>query len=43
MDLRKAHLDTPWPPNDNEIGVIIIAHSMGYVITWSRGSLRNKK
>ncbi|EPE10891.1 hypothetical protein F503_05986 [Ophiostoma piceae UAMH 11346] len=29
MDLRKAHLDTPWPPNDNEIGVVIIAHSMG--------------
>ncbi|KAH6839474.1 hypothetical protein B0I37DRAFT_235458 [Chaetomium sp. MPI-CAGE-AT-0009] len=29
MDLRKAHLDTPWPPNDRKVGVILVAHSMG--------------
>ncbi|KAK4198040.1 hypothetical protein QBC40DRAFT_96688 [Triangularia verruculosa] len=29
MDLRKAHLDNPWPPNDRSVGVILVAHSMG--------------
>lgn len=29
MDLRKAHLDNPWPPNDRKVGVILVAHSMG--------------
>lgn len=29
MDLRKAHLETPWPPNDRRVGVVLIAHSMG--------------
>ncbi|CAK7211002.1 hypothetical protein SCUCBS95973_000982 [Sporothrix curviconia] len=29
MDVRKAHLDTPWPPNDRQVGVVLVAHSMG--------------
>ncbi|KAK4141393.1 uncharacterized protein C8A04DRAFT_39124 [Dichotomopilus funicola] len=29
MDLRKAHLDNPWPPNDHKVGVVLVAHSMG--------------
>ena len=29
MDLRKAHVEKPWPPNDREVGVILVAHSMG--------------
>lgn len=29
MNLRKEHLDTPWPPNDRSVGVILVAHSMG--------------
>ncbi|KAK1754104.1 hypothetical protein QBC47DRAFT_385677 [Echria macrotheca] len=29
MTLRKQYLDTPWPPNDRSVGVILVAHSMG--------------
>ncbi|KAI0545002.1 hypothetical protein F4679DRAFT_600044 [Xylaria curta] len=29
MDVRKAHCETPWPPNDRDVGVILVAHSMG--------------
>ncbi|KAK0703935.1 hypothetical protein B0T26DRAFT_757430 [Lasiosphaeria miniovina] len=29
MDLRKEHLDKPWPPNDRRVGVVLVAHSMG--------------
>jgi hypothetical protein len=29
MELRKTHLDNPWPPNDRNVGVILVAHSMG--------------
>ncbi|KAK3986990.1 hypothetical protein QBC44DRAFT_130793 [Cladorrhinum sp. PSN332] len=29
MELRKAHLKNPWPPNDRNVGVILVAHSMG--------------
>jgi len=29
MNLRKEHLETPWPPNDRSVGVILVAHSMG--------------
>ncbi|KAL2158172.1 hypothetical protein VTH06DRAFT_4740 [Thermothelomyces fergusii] len=29
MDLRKTHLDNPWPPNDRKVGVVLVAHSMG--------------
>ncbi|KAG8161021.1 hypothetical protein KVR01_009285 [Diaporthe batatas] len=29
MDVRKAKLEKPWPPNDKNVGVILIAHSMG--------------
>jgi hypothetical protein len=29
MELRKAHLDNPWPPNDRRVGVVLVAHSMG--------------
>ncbi|KAM0335049.1 hypothetical protein ACHAQA_000083 [Verticillium albo-atrum] len=29
MDVRKEHLDQPWPPNDRKVGVVLVAHSMG--------------
>lgn len=29
MDVRKTHLRTPWPPNDRQVGVVLVAHSMG--------------
>lgn len=29
MDVRKAKLEKPWPPNDKSVGVILVAHSMG--------------
>ncbi|KAK3935630.1 hypothetical protein QBC46DRAFT_421857 [Diplogelasinospora grovesii] len=29
MDLRKANFANPWPPNDRNVGVILVAHSMG--------------
>ncbi|UNI15472.1 hypothetical protein JDV02_002002 [Purpureocillium takamizusanense] len=29
METRKAHLEKPWPPDDREVGVILVAHSMG--------------
>ncbi|ROT38590.1 hypothetical protein SODALDRAFT_295431 [Sodiomyces alkalinus F11] len=29
MDIRKANLENPWPPNDRQVGVILVAHSMG--------------
>ncbi|RYC61426.1 hypothetical protein CHU98_g4782 [Xylaria longipes] len=29
MDVRKARCDNPWPPHDRDVGVIMVAHSMG--------------
>lgn len=29
MEVRKAKLEKPWPPNDKSVGVILVAHSMG--------------
>lgn len=29
MDVRTAQLEKPWPPNDRDVGVILVAHSMG--------------
>ncbi|KAK1773034.1 hypothetical protein QBC45DRAFT_398380 [Copromyces sp. CBS 386.78] len=29
MELRKEHLQAPWPPTDRNVGVILVAHSMG--------------
>lgn len=29
MEIRKAKLEKPWPPNDRQVGVILVAHSMG--------------
>ncbi|KAI3324457.1 hypothetical protein HD806DRAFT_534759 [Xylariaceae sp. AK1471] len=29
MDVRKARCEKPWPPNDRDVGVILVAHSMG--------------
>ncbi|TGJ88607.1 hypothetical protein E0Z10_g150 [Xylaria hypoxylon] len=29
MDVRKARCEKPWPPSDREVGVILVAHSMG--------------
>ncbi|KAI1436512.1 hypothetical protein GGR50DRAFT_225526 [Xylaria sp. CBS 124048] len=29
MDVRKARCEVPWPPNDRDVGVILVAHSMG--------------
>lgn len=31
MDVRKEHLEKPWPPHDREVGVVLVAHSMGSV------------
>lgn len=29
MEIRKAKLEKPWPPNDKSVGVVLVAHSMG--------------
>ncbi|KAI3392071.1 hypothetical protein diail_6300 [Diaporthe ilicicola] len=29
MEIRKARLEKPWPPNDKSVGVVLVAHSMG--------------
>ncbi|PSR82906.1 hypothetical protein BD289DRAFT_461499 [Coniella lustricola] len=29
MEVRKADLEKPWPPNDRQVGVVLVAHSMG--------------
>ncbi|KAK1688995.1 hypothetical protein BDP55DRAFT_510040, partial [Colletotrichum godetiae] len=29
MDVRKANVEKPWPPKDREVGVVLVAHSMG--------------
>ncbi|KAF6811504.1 hypothetical protein CMUS01_13247, partial [Colletotrichum musicola] len=29
MEIRKAHVENPWPPKDRQVGVILVAHSMG--------------
>ncbi|KAI0505230.1 hypothetical protein F5B22DRAFT_640086 [Xylaria bambusicola] len=29
MEVRKAHCEKPWPPHDREVGVVLVAHSMG--------------
>ncbi|KAK2009779.1 hypothetical protein LZ32DRAFT_639859 [Colletotrichum eremochloae] len=29
MEVRKANVEKPWPPKDREVGVILVAHSMG--------------
>ncbi|KAI0394927.1 hypothetical protein F5Y17DRAFT_466029 [Xylariaceae sp. FL0594] len=29
MEVRKARCERPWPPNDRDVGVILVAHSMG--------------
>ncbi|KXJ88555.1 hypothetical protein Micbo1qcDRAFT_235856 [Microdochium bolleyi] len=29
MDVRKQHSEKPWPPHDRDVGVILVAHSMG--------------
>ncbi|KAI1801338.1 hypothetical protein F4811DRAFT_574250 [Daldinia bambusicola] len=29
INVRKAHSETPWPPHDRDVGVILVAHSMG--------------
>lgn len=29
MEIRKAKLSNPWPPEDRNVGVILVAHSMG--------------
>jgi hypothetical protein len=29
MDVRKARCEKPWPPHDRDVGVILVAHSMG--------------
>ncbi|CAI4213199.1 unnamed protein product [Parascedosporium putredinis] len=31
MEVRKSHVEAPWPPNDRQVGVILVAHSMGPV------------
>ncbi|KAI1473152.1 uncharacterized protein F4812DRAFT_465070 [Daldinia caldariorum] len=29
INVRKAYSETPWPPHDRDVGVILVAHSMG--------------
>ncbi|OHF02555.1 hypothetical protein CORC01_02250 [Colletotrichum orchidophilum] len=29
LDVRKTNVEKPWPPNDREVGVVLVAHSMG--------------
>ncbi|KAI1320591.1 hypothetical protein F5Y16DRAFT_82642 [Xylariaceae sp. FL0255] len=29
MDVRKERCDNPWPPTDRDVGVVLVAHSMG--------------
>ncbi|KAL0940530.1 uncharacterized protein CTRU02_203293 [Colletotrichum truncatum] len=29
MEVRKANVEKPWPPKDREVGVVLVAHSMG--------------
>ncbi|KAI1765006.1 hypothetical protein GGR53DRAFT_465837 [Hypoxylon sp. FL1150] len=29
MEVRKEHTEKPWPPHDRDVGVILVAHSMG--------------
>ncbi|CAN8102242.1 unnamed protein product [Discula destructiva] len=29
MEIRKAKIEKPWPPNDRQVGVVLVAHSMG--------------
>lgn len=31
MDIRKTHSEKAWPPHDRDVGVILVAHSMGFV------------
>lgn len=33
MDIRKANSEKPWPPHDRDVGVILVAHSMGSVLS----------
>ncbi|KAL3422716.1 hypothetical protein PVAG01_06872 [Phlyctema vagabunda] len=32
MHIRKQRCETPWPPQDNSVGVVLVAHSMGGLI-----------
>ncbi|GAW26120.1 hypothetical protein SAMD00023353_2101510 [Rosellinia necatrix] len=29
LDVRKARCEKPWPADDREVGVVLVAHSMG--------------
>ncbi|KAI8964482.1 hypothetical protein F5Y11DRAFT_363771 [Daldinia sp. FL1419] len=29
INVRKVHSESPWPPHDRDVGVILVAHSMG--------------
>jgi hypothetical protein len=29
IDVRKKHLENPWPPTYRDVGVVLVAHSMG--------------
>ncbi|KAI1503421.1 hypothetical protein F5X99DRAFT_407003 [Biscogniauxia marginata] len=29
MEVRKTHCEKPWPPHDRDVGVVLVAHSMG--------------
>ncbi|KAH6888165.1 hypothetical protein B0T10DRAFT_442360 [Thelonectria olida] len=29
MEIRKEHSENPWPPSDRDVGVVLVAHSMG--------------
>lgn len=34
MDMRKKKSEKPWPANDRDVGVILVAHSMGLVFSF---------
>ncbi|KAM3080385.1 hypothetical protein ACMFMG_005343 [Clarireedia jacksonii] len=29
LEVRKEKTETPWPPNDRSVGIVLVAHSMG--------------
>lgn len=34
MDIRKTRSENVWPPHDTDVGVILVAHSMGFVLSF---------
>lgn len=32
VELRKECSEKPWPPGDRDVGVVLVSHSMGFVL-----------